>query len=70
MENSDRYFKIRPVMEKIRQNCLKTEEEEQYSIDEMMMPYKGKKAGNRRQYLPNKPKKWGFKNFVRAGVPA
>lgn len=65
MENSDRYFKIRPVMEKIRQNCLKTEEEGQYSIDEMMMPYKGKKAGNRRQYLP---KKWGFKNFVRAGV--
>lgn len=33
-----------------------------------MVPYKGKKAGSLQQYLPNKPKKWGFKIFVRAGV--
>ncbi|XP_063634975.1 piggyBac transposable element-derived protein 3-like [Cydia splendana] len=67
-QNTDRYFKIRPVMEKIRLNFLKLEEEGEYSIDEMMIPYKGTKAGNRRQYIQNKPKKWGFKNFVRAGV--
>lgn len=34
----------------------------------MILPYKGKKAGSRRQYNPNKPTKWGFKNLVRAGV--
>lgn len=36
----------------------------------MMVPYKGKKAGSRRQYMKNKPKKWGFKLFVRAGIDA
>lgn len=34
----------------------------------MMVPYKETRPGNRRQYLPEKPKKWGFKVFVRAGV--
>ena len=68
LEDSDRYFKIRPVMERIRQNFLKVEEEGKYSIDEMMIPYKGRKAGKRKQYVKMKPKKWGFKNFVRAGV--
>uniref|UniRef100_A0A2H1WLC7 SFRICE_026836 n=1 Tax=Spodoptera frugiperda TaxID=7108 RepID=A0A2H1WLC7_SPOFR len=34
----------------------------------MVIPYKGIKAGSRRQYNPNKPSKWGFKNLVRAGV--
>ncbi|KAF9405652.1 hypothetical protein HW555_013700 [Spodoptera exigua] len=67
-DSSDRYFKIRPVMEKVRQNFLKLEEEGQYSIDEMMIPYKGRKAGSSKQYIQNKPKKWGFKNFVSAGV--
>lgn len=68
LEDSDRYFKIRPIMEKIRQNFLQVEEEGKYSIDEMMIPYKGRKAGKRKQYVKMKPKKWGFKNFVRAGV--
>lgn len=67
-ESDDRYFKIRPVMEKIRHNFLKMVDEGQYSIDEMMMPYKGTKAGIRRQYIKNIPKKWGYKNFGREGV--
>lgn len=65
--DDDRYYKIRPFIEKIRRNCLATEEETKYSIDEMTIPYKGTKAGNRRQYNPMKPNKWGFKNVVRAG---
>jgi len=44
------------------------EHETRFSVDEMMIPYKGVKAGSRRQYIKNKPKKWGFKFFVRAGV--
>lgn len=33
-----------------------------------MISYKGTKAGSRRQYIRNKPKKWSFKFFVRAGI--
>ncbi|CAK1593994.1 unnamed protein product [Parnassius mnemosyne] len=34
----------------------------------MMVPHKGTRAGSRKQYIKNKPKKWGYKTFVRAGV--
>lgn len=44
------------------------ENENKFSIDEMMIVYKGRKAGNRKQYMKDKPNKWGFKNYVRAGV--
>lgn len=64
----DRYYKIRPVIEAVRQKCLEIEEEKRFSVDEMMIPYKGTKAGSRRQYMQKKPKKWGFKLFVRCGV--
>lgn len=68
LDDGDRYFKIRPFVEKLRANFLKIPHEDKFSIDEMMVPYKGKKAGNRKQYVKNKPKKWGYKIFVRAGV--
>ncbi|KAL2082643.1 hypothetical protein ACEWY4_022461 [Coilia grayii] len=42
----DRLYKVSPVLEHVRQNCLKVESENQFSIDEMMVPYKGKKAGS------------------------
>ncbi|CAH2002401.1 unnamed protein product [Acanthoscelides obtectus] len=64
----DRLFKIRPLIEKLRQKCIAIEEEGLFSIDEMMIACKGKKTGSLRQYMPKKPKKWGFKMFVRAGV--
>ncbi|KAJ8937836.1 hypothetical protein NQ314_011697 [Rhamnusium bicolor] len=66
--DSDRYFKIRPFLNEIRKKFLEIDEEHKYSIDEMMVPYKGIRAGNRRQYIKNKPRKWGIKNFIRAGV--
>ncbi|XP_050066087.1 piggyBac transposable element-derived protein 2-like [Aphis gossypii] len=65
---TDRFFKDRPVLDIIRSNCLKLSQGQRFSIDEMMVPYKGKKAGSRRQYIQNKPKKWGIKLFVRAGI--
>jgi hypothetical protein len=69
LDNGDRYHKIRPILEKIRLNCLKQQgKEKQFSIDEMMIAYKGMKAGKRKQYMKDKPNKWGFKNYVRAGV--
>lgn len=67
-DKSDRYYKIRPILEHVRKNCLAVEHEQRFSIDEMMVPYKGTRAGSRRQYIKNKPRKWGFKLFVRSGV--
>lgn len=58
--HEDRWFKVRPLFESVRQNCIKIENEKQQSVDEMMVPYKGKKAGSRRQYIKSKPKKWGL----------
>ncbi|KAH9644135.1 hypothetical protein HF086_010350 [Spodoptera exigua] len=52
VDKNDRYNKISPVMEYIRKQCLKIEEERSFAIDEMIIPYKGKKAGSRRQYMP------------------
>lgn len=66
--NGDRFYKIRPFVELIRTQFNKIAPEGRYSIDEMMCPYKGRKAGSLRQYIKNKPTKWGFKFFVQAGV--
>lgn len=68
VNKNDSYHKISAVMEHVRQQCLKLEEERSFAVDEMVIPYKGKKAGKRRQYNPNKPHKWGFKFQVRAGT--
>lgn len=65
---NERFYKVQPLLDIIRRNCLKQEQGKQFSIDEMMIPYKGKKAGRRRQYIKSKRKKWGFKFFVRSGI--
>ncbi|CAH4037435.1 unnamed protein product [Pieris brassicae] len=68
LDDGDRYFKVRPLIEKVRANFLRVPHETRFSIDEMMVPYKGKKVGNRKQYIKSKPRKWNYKIFVRAGV--
>ena len=55
----DRLFKIRPLLEFIRRTCLKITPQQRQSVDEQIIPFKGKTA--LKQYLPKKPKKWGFK---------
>ena len=63
----DRLFKIRPVLEKVRNNCIKVVVPKPVqSIDEQIIPSKAKTSGIS-QYNPRKPKKWGYKVFVRAG---
>ena len=54
------------ILKALKINCRKIEQEEFQSIDEQIVPAKTKFSGIR-QYNPKKPKKWGFKNFVRAG---
>lgn len=62
----DKLFKVRPLIDKLRENFLKTEPEEHHSVDEIMIPFKG--HSSLKQYVKNKPHKWGIKVFARAGV--
>ncbi|XP_004211012.1 piggyBac transposable element-derived protein 3 [Hydra vulgaris] len=63
---NNKLFKIQPVLDHVRNNCIMIEPEIEHSIDEQIIPAKTKYSGIK-QYNPKKPVKWGFKNFVRAG---
>ncbi|XP_070778935.1 piggyBac transposable element-derived protein 3-like [Enoplosus armatus] len=55
----DRFYKIRPLFDMLRQQCLLIPSTYQHSVDEVMVAYKGTRAGSLRQYIANKPDKWG-----------
>lgn len=59
----DRFYKILPLFDMLRQQCLLNSSTYQHSVDEVMVAYKGTRAGSLRQYIANKPDKWGFKLF-------
>ena len=56
-QQQDKLWKIRPWLNKFRENCLKLVPEEYNSIDEQMVPFKGK-FSRIKQYMQNKPHKW------------
>ena len=63
---TDRAYKVRHVINHINnafQNCR--EPERQQSIDDRMVKFKGHNI--MRQYIKNKPVKWGFKLWMRCG---
>ena len=62
----DRFYKVRPLFTHINTAFRRVPQTAKQSIDEVMVAYKGKTAGNLRQYIKNKPDKWGFKLFSRA----
>ena len=66
--SDDRFFKIRPVMDMVRRNFLAIEHEEQFSIDEMMVPYEGTKGRQPTPVYSQQTPQVGFKLFTRAGV--
>ena len=67
-ENSnDKLFKVIPLLDLVRNNCIKIEPEKGDSIDEQIIPAKTKRSGGVKQCNPKKIHKWGFKNMVRAG---
>ena len=59
-------FKVRPVLDSLREKCRQLPEEENHSIDEQIIPTKSRTS--LKQYLPNKPNKWGIKVWARCGV--
>ena len=63
----DRYWKIRPIANMLYQTFHDAvSPTEHQSVDEMLVPFKGRSL--LKQYLKGKPKKWGFKIWVRASV--
>ena len=62
----NKLYKIEPVLNVVRETCTKIEPGVNQSIEEQIIPAKTYHSGIR-QNNPKKPKKWGFKNFVRAG---
>lgn len=65
-ESGDNFYKIRPLFNFITQTFQQVPPTTKQSIDEVMVGYKGTRAGNLRQYIKSKPTKWGFKLFCRA----
>ena len=66
IDKNDKLAKIRPIVDIVRNQCIEVEPEEDHRVDEHIIPSKTK-FSSIRQYNPKRPKKWGFKNLVRAG---
>lgn len=62
----DKVYKIRPILDSVVKKCQNLKPEEYNSVDEQMIPTKC--SSSLKQYMPNKPHKWGFKIFTRCGV--
>jgi hypothetical protein len=65
-DTNDKLNKIRPFIDLLRARFLKISMEEHLSLDEQMVPFKGRSTI--KQYNPRKPHKWGYKVFVLSGV--
>ncbi|XP_050713415.1 piggyBac transposable element-derived protein 3-like [Eriocheir sinensis] len=64
-ENKDRLFKVRPMVDHLREKFHQIPMEQELCIDEQMVPFKGRSY--LKQYVPSKPHKYGYKFFVLAG---
>uniref|UniRef100_A0A674PFF5 PiggyBac transposable element-derived protein 3-like n=2 Tax=Takifugu rubripes TaxID=31033 RepID=A0A674PFF5_TAKRU len=62
LRKRDKFWKVRPFVDRILQGCRSQARPESVSIDEQMIPFTG--ACPCRQYLPMKPNPVGIKNFV------
>ena len=56
-------YKFSPLIDQCNKVANKIEPGESLSVDEQIMPYKGKNSGGLRQYNLQKPKKWGYNFF-------
>lgn len=67
-DSTDKFIRVRPLMNAVRNRCLQLQVEECLSIDEQMIPMRGRVSKGVKQYVKNKPKiKWGIKNLVLCG---
>lgn len=66
-DKKDKLWKLRPWLDLFREKCLQVVPEEHNSVDEMMIPFKGR-FSSIKQYMRGKPHPWGFKVWVRTGI--
>lgn len=65
--NNDKLYKIRPVLNHFSKVFREAyEPEEHLSLDEMIIPFKGR--AKIKQYIRGKPHPWGIKTWVLAGI--
>ena len=62
-QKQDKAWKIRPWFDYLNLNFATVSPSENQSIDEAIVAFKGR--SHLKQYLPKKPKKWGFKLWAR-----
>ena len=64
LDPNDKIYKIRPLLQPLVDNmrAVGLPMNEKLSIDEQMIPFKGRHS--LKNYVKNKPKKWGYKAFV------
>ncbi|KAM4623623.1 piggyBac transposable element-derived protein 2-like [Polymixia lowei] len=60
----DKLFKVRPLLSFLNNSFRSIPMDEMLCVDEQMVPFKGKSL--LKQYIPMKPKRWGYKIFVLA----
>ncbi|XP_061909468.1 piggyBac transposable element-derived protein 2-like [Entelurus aequoreus] len=66
-EKKDKLWKLRLWLDSFREKYLQVAPEEHNSVDEMMIPFKGK-FSSIKQYMRGKPNPWGLKMWVRTGI--
>ena len=65
LDKEDKFAKVRPLIDKLNEQCLANYLPEQsVSIDESMVPYFGRHGC--KQHMRNKPVKFGYKFWVAA----
>ena len=65
-KKDDKLYKIRSIVDKLRDRLKDNPLEENLAVDEQIIPFKGRSC--LKQYNPKKPHKWGYKAFVLSGV--
>jgi len=66
--SSDKLKKLRCLVDKLRDRFKSVPLEQNLSVDEQMIPFKGKHGLEHEQYHSKKVRKWGYKVFVLCGV--
>lgn len=70
VDNKDKLYKVRPILNSVRNRLLQFKVEEVVSVDEQIIPLKCRLEI--KQYVKDKPYPWRVKNFVlcgKSGIP-